>query len=93
MSKLERITVTMTEEMVATIAAAVESGAYATTSEVIREAMRDWADQQERRQAKLARWRELIAEGEKGPFHDGETVLKELEDYVDGLVRDGEQAA
>jgi len=90
MSKLERITVTMPEEMAAKLRAAVESGEYATTSEVVREALRDWADEQARRQAGLERLRALIAEGEKGPFLDGEAVLDELEDYVAELVRKGE---
>ena len=90
MSKLERITVTMPEEMAAKLRAAVESGEYATTSEIVREALRDWGDEQERRQAGLERLRALIAEGEKGPFLDGETVLDELEDYVTELVRKGE---
>ena len=40
MSKLERITVTMPEEMAAKLRAAVDSGEYATTSEVVREALR-----------------------------------------------------
>jgi antitoxin ParD1/3/4 len=79
MAKLERITVTMPEEMAAKMRAAVESGEYATTSEIVREAMRDWNDQQERRQAALVALRAMIAEGEKGPFRDGETVLDELE--------------
>lgn len=78
MSKLERITVTMPEEMAAKMRAAVESGEYATTSEIVREALRDWNDQQERRQMALERLRAFIAEGEKGPFLDGEEVLQRL---------------
>lgn len=90
MGKLERITVTMPEEMAAKLRAAVETGEYATTSEVVREALRDWADEQQRREAGLVRLRTLIEEGEKGPFLDGETVLAEIEDYVAELVRKGE---
>jgi antitoxin ParD1/3/4 len=90
MGKLERITVTMPEEMAAKMRAAVEAGEYATTSEIVRDALREWSDQQERREAGLARLRALIAEGEKGPFLDGETVLTELEEYVAELVRKGE---
>ena len=79
MANLERITVTMPEEMAAKMRAAVESGEYATTSEIVREALRDWGDLQERRLAKLVTIRAMIAEGEKGPFRDGETALAELE--------------
>lgn len=78
MSKLERITVTMPEEMAAKLRAAVDSGEYATTSEIVRDALRDWSDQQDRREAGLARLRALIAEGEDGPLLDGPTVLAEL---------------
>ena len=86
MSKLERITVTMPEEMAAKMRAAVDSGEYATTSEIVREALRDWNELQERRQAKLERFRALIKEGEESESLDGETVLREFRDYVDQLV-------
>ena len=51
MSKLERITVTMPTEMAARLRAAVERGEYATTSEVVREALRDWGSEQDRIEA------------------------------------------
>jgi antitoxin ParD1/3/4 len=78
MSKLERITVTMPEEMAAKMRAAVESGNYATTSEVVREALRDWAAEQERRAMALAELRAEVAKGLAGPFNDGPTVMAEL---------------
>jgi antitoxin ParD1/3/4 len=78
MSKLERITVTMPEEMAAKMRAAVESGEYATTSEIVREALRDWDAYQERRQIALERLRKLIREGEESESLDGEMVLAEL---------------
>ncbi len=95
MGKLERITVTMPEEMAAKLRAAVEAGEYATTSEIVREALRDWNDYQDRREAALVKLRAMIAEGEKGPMLDGPTVLAELQDYVAELVRNGaaDQAA
>lgn len=39
---LERVTVTMPTEMAAAIKQAVDDGEYASTSEVVREALRDW---------------------------------------------------
>lgn len=42
MPTIERLTVTMPADMAALIKAAVEEGDYASTSEVIREALRDW---------------------------------------------------
>jgi antitoxin ParD1/3/4 len=78
MSNLERITVTMPEEMAAKMRAAVESGEYATTSEIVREALRDWNDHQERRQIALEKLRTLIQEGQESESIDGEMVLAEL---------------
>lgn len=93
MAKLERITVTMPEEMAAKMRAAVEAGEYATTSEIVREALRDWEVYQERRQAKLA-W--LRAEIEKGMVGEGrpmEDVFDELEEYVKGLIAEDKKSA
>jgi len=78
MGKLERITVTMPEEMAAKLREAVESGKYATTSEIVREALRGWNEHQERQQAALERIRGLIAEAEEGEPLDGPGVLAEF---------------
>jgi antitoxin ParD1/3/4 len=86
MAKLERITVTMPEEMAAKMRAAVESGEYATTSEIVREALRDWEEYQERRQAKLA-W--LRVEIEKGMVGEG----RPMEDVFDDLIKSLEKKA
>ena len=42
MSSIERLTVTMPADMAAIVKAAVDGGDYASTSEVVREALRDW---------------------------------------------------
>lgn len=42
MAELERVTITMPGELAAVIKAAVAEGDYASTSEVVREALRDW---------------------------------------------------
>jgi antitoxin ParD1/3/4 len=42
MSEIERVTVTLPAEMAATVKNAVEAGDYASASEVIRAALRDW---------------------------------------------------
>ena len=80
MSKLERITVTMSEEMVAKMRAVVDAGEYATISEIVREALRDWSDQHERREAALAALRVEVEKGLAGPFEDGEVVMQRLLD-------------
>ena len=42
MSTIERMTITMPADMAALVKAAVETGDYASTSEVVREALRQW---------------------------------------------------
>ncbi len=42
MSEIERLTITLPHEMAAVVKSAVEGGDYASSSEVIREALRDW---------------------------------------------------
>ena len=82
MAKLERITVTMPEEMAAKLRAAVDAGSYATTSEIVREALRDWSDYQDRRQAAVERLKEMVAEAEAGPSYPAEQVFAEIRQYV-----------
>jgi len=62
-STIERLTVTMPADMVTTIKDAVAQGGYASTSEVIREAMRDW---KAKRAQQLQSLESLRADIEKG---------------------------
>ena len=42
MSSIERMTITMPSDMAAVVKAAVDAGDYASTSEVVRDALREW---------------------------------------------------
>ena len=42
MSNIERITITLTAEMAEAVRNAVSAGEYASSSEIVREALRDW---------------------------------------------------
>jgi antitoxin ParD1/3/4 len=42
MAEIERLTITLPSDMAAVVKSAVEGGDYASNSEVIREALRDW---------------------------------------------------
>jgi antitoxin ParD1/3/4 len=42
MPEIERLTITLPTDMAAVVKAAVAEGDYASTSEVVREAIRDW---------------------------------------------------
>ena len=63
MSAIERITITMPSEMATVVKEAVEEGDYASTSEVVREALRDW---KAKRALKLHELEALKADINKG---------------------------
>lgn len=72
MSNVEKISVALPPEMIGHIRAAVESGSYSSSSEVIREALRDWKEKQERKAIALKELRRLWREGiESGPGQFG----------------------
>ena len=63
MASIERLTITLSAEMAAMVKNAVAHGDYASSSEVIREALRDWKLKRELRMQKIA---ELKAEIDRG---------------------------
>ncbi len=63
MSEVQKVSVALTTEQLAAVKAAVASGDYATTSEVVREALRDWQHKRELRQEDILRLRQLWDEG------------------------------
>lgn len=68
MPDVQKISVALTGEQVDALKAAVNSGAYATTSEVIREAIRDWQLKSELRRDEVELLRRLWQEGKlSGP--------------------------
>ncbi|MBP2448400.1 type II toxin-antitoxin system ParD family antitoxin [Rhizobium leguminosarum] len=63
MTNVEKISVSMTPQQADLLRDAVESGAYASSSEVVREAIRDWSAKWETRKGDIERLRALWAEG------------------------------
>lgn len=63
MGVVRKISIALTEELAADVEKAVESGDYASNSEVIRDALRRWKDSRDIREAKLVELRRLIQEG------------------------------
>lgn len=63
MATIEKISVALPADMLELVRKAVESGDYATTSEVIREALREWKSRRESREEALAELRRLVQEG------------------------------
>ncbi|HXQ52742.1 MAG TPA: ribbon-helix-helix protein, CopG family [Stellaceae bacterium] len=74
MAEIERLTITLPSEMAATVKSAVEGGDYASSSEVVREALRDW---KMKRALQLQELAALKADIDKG-----------LSDVAKGRVKD-----
>jgi antitoxin ParD1/3/4 len=65
---IQKVSVALTGGQLAALKAAVEAGEYATTSEIVREAVRDWQFKRELRQEEVKRLRKLWDEGKaSGP--------------------------
>ncbi|MDE1149648.1 MAG: type II toxin-antitoxin system ParD family antitoxin [Azospirillaceae bacterium] len=68
MAEIQKVSVALTGEQVASLRAAVDAGEYATTSEIVREAIRDWQFKREMRQEDLKRLRQMWDDGKaSGP--------------------------
>jgi antitoxin ParD1/3/4 len=78
MSTIERITITLTAEMAQTVRGAVQAGEYASSSEIVREALRDWRHKRALQEQELAELRAQVQAG--------------LDDIAAGRVRDFDAA-
>jgi len=63
MPGIQKISIALTGEQIGALKAAVETGEYATTSEIVREALRDWQFKRTLRQEDLTRLRQLWDQG------------------------------
>lgn len=63
MASIEKISVALPTDMLDLVKNAVKSGDYATTSEVIREALREWKARRQSREDAIAEVRRLVQEG------------------------------
>jgi antitoxin ParD1/3/4 len=78
MPEIERLTITLPSEMAAIVKGAVEGGDYASSSEVVREALRDW---KMKRSLQLQELSALKTDIDKG-----------LTDLAEGRVKDFDAA-
>lgn len=68
MPTVEKLSIALTTEQAALVRQVVESGEYASSSEVIRDALRDWKLKRDFRQTEIEELRRLWDEGLKsGP--------------------------
>jgi len=90
MSNVQKISVALTHQQIADVRAAIESGEYATPSEIIREAVRDWQLKREMRQEDIKRlrrlWDEGKASGDGGPV-DFEQLRQEARSRLEATKK------
>ncbi len=69
---VEKITIALTKEIADNVRAAVKAGDYASVSEVVREALRDWqlkrTAQREQIEQMRPRWEAGLKSGSAGPL-------------------------
>lgn len=94
MSNVQKISVALTHQQMADVRAAIDSGEYATPTEILREAVRDWQAKRKSRQdgsdAQRLRqiWDEGKARGDGGPV-DFEALRREAR----GRLKDKSESA
>jgi antitoxin ParD1/3/4 len=71
MSNVEKISVSLPKEMASLLKDVVASGTYASTSEIMLEAVRDWQEKQEERAIVIEKYRKMVKDAlESGPLLD-----------------------
>ena len=87
MAAIEKLSIALPSEMAALIRSAVNSGEYASNSEVVRDALRDWTHKRNLRAQGLASlrkaWQESTADESEGL--DPDAVFDRLETKYDRL--------
>ena len=91
MPSIEKISIALPSEMVALVREAVDAGEYASSSEAVRDALRDWTYKRRLRQGsgmeELRRlW--LQARKDEAPGVDAEGVLSRLERKYQALANE-----
>ncbi len=83
MAAAERISITLPAEMASALRQTVESGQYASASEVIREALREWTRRRDDEVRDLEALREAVRLGdESGPGIPAEEVFAQLRQMI-----------
>lgn len=78
MPHVEKMSVALTQEMAEMIRQAVETGEYASSSEVVREALRDWKHRRDFNQTGLEELRRLWTEG----LHSGPSRYITIQEII-----------
>lgn len=87
-STAEKISIALPPEMVAIVRSAVETGEYASSSEVVRDALRDWTHKRRLQRQGVAELRQVWqqAMNNKAPGVPADEVLDRLERKYQAIV-------
>jgi len=91
MPNIEKISIALPPEMVTAVRRAVETGEYASTSEVVRDALRDWTQKRGMQQKGIDELRQVWRQAmeDKSPGVPVKTVLDRLERKYRDLSKSG----
>ena len=94
MATAEKISIALTPEMVAILRQAVDTGEYASSSEVVRDALRDWTHKRRLREQGVAELRQVwqAAIRDTTPGVSADDVIARLERKYQAIA-DAEGAA
>jgi len=94
MANVEKLSITLSKDMADAVRGAVESGDYATTSEVIRDALRGWRSKRITVDpSDTATIRKLVAEGIASAGRGRLKPMEEVFDRLEAKYRAMEKAA
>ncbi len=86
MANVEKLSVAVTPEMAAMLREVVGSGEYASSSEVMREALREWKFRRGQRENAIEELKKLLDEGRNsGPLIDSDEVFDEIFAELDAM--------
>ena len=86
MANVEKLSVAVTPEMAAMLREVVGSGEYASSSEVVREALREWKFRRGQRENAVEELKKLLDEGRNsGPLIDSGEVFDEIFAELDAM--------
>ncbi|CAN7696502.1 type II toxin-antitoxin system ParD family antitoxin [Bosea sp. LjRoot9] len=93
MPTIEKICIALTSEQLSAVRAAVDGGDYATTSEVVRDALRDWQIKRDMRRSEIERLRQLWDEGSQSGQAGAIDMTALREEARDRLAKAGKAVA
>ena len=87
MANVEKVSVALTPEMAAMLREAVAAGEYASASELMREALREWKERRTLRQRAIEELGRLWDAGiASGPPSDGDAAFARIKSKVDAKL-------